>query len=83
MAEFSNVEWQWISGNFRKITVTVNSEEELWEIHDKARAAGITSVMVTDAGLTEFSGNPTLTALAVGPDFDEKIDPITGHLALY
>ena len=83
MAEFSEAEWLWITGNFRKIVVTVNSEEELWEIHDKARAGGVKSVQIFDAGLTEFGGVETMTALAIGPDFDEKIDPITGHLTLY
>lgn len=83
IAVFSDVEWQWMSGNFRKVTVQVHSEDELWTVHDAARKAGLTSVMITDAGLTEFGGVPTLTALAVGPDWDEKIDPVTGHLELY
>ncbi len=38
--------------------------------------------MVIDAGATEFAG-PTTTALAIGPDYDELIDPITGGLELY
>lgn len=79
----SEAEEEWIRGNFRKVTVQVHSEEELLAVHDAAEKAGLTSAMITDAGLTEFGGVPTLTALAVGPDWDEKIDPVTGHLELY
>jgi PTH2 family peptidyl-tRNA hydrolase len=35
------------------------------------------------AGHTEFHGEPTLTAVAIGPDYDDKIDLVTGSLTLY
>ena len=38
--------------------------------------------LITDAGLTEFNGVPTKTCLALGPDYPENIDPITGNLKL-
>lgn len=82
-AVFTDPEWQWIQGNFRKICCVVNSEEELTEIYRNARDAGLAAEIIEDSGLTEFGGVPTLTAAAIGPDYDEKIDPITGHLALY
>ena len=71
----------WIQGNFAKICVRVDSEEELIEIHKNALAAGLESSLITDSGLTEF-GKPTKTCLAIGPDKSEKIDKITGHLKL-
>jgi PTH2 family peptidyl-tRNA hydrolase len=39
--------------------------------------------LITDRGLTEFGGTPTRTCLAVGPDYDDRIDPVTGDLELY
>jgi PTH2 family peptidyl-tRNA hydrolase len=60
----------------------VDSEAELLEIAQKAREARVIHV-ITDAGHTEFGGVPTKTCLAIGPDEDEKIGAITGHLKLF
>lgn len=79
---FTDKELEWIKGNFKKIVVSVNSEEELLMIHNIASMAGITSALIEDQGLTEFGGKPTLTAIAIGPDTDEILDPLTGHLKL-
>ncbi len=79
----TEAEWQWTDGNFRKICCVVNSEDELLELAAKAKAAGLVCEVIEDTGLTEFGGVPTLTALAIGPDYDEKIDPVTGNLKLY
>ena len=72
----------WINGMFTKITVSVNSEAELVEIYNKAKEKGLLCSLITDAGLTEFNGVPTLTAVAIGPNWDFDINPITGHLPL-
>lgn len=82
-AFFTEVETEWLKGNFRKICCLVNSEDELLDLHAKAKAAGLVSELIEDTGLTEFGGVPTYTALAIGPDTDENIDPVTGHLKLY
>jgi len=75
-------EQHWLQNSFRKICLQVNSEAELLEIHKIAQDKGITSHLVCDAGLTEFEG-PTNTCVAIGPDYDERIDEITSHLKLY
>jgi len=72
----------WIDGKFTKICVSVDSEKELHEIFGKAKSAGLTCSMITDAGLTEFGGVPTKTCCAIGPNWAEDIDKITGHLKL-
>lgn len=72
----------WLGGLFTKIVVGCNSEEELIELHMKAELAGIRHALIKDAGKTEFHGEPTHTALAIGPDNAESIDLITGHLKL-
>jgi len=72
----------WLLGLFKKIAVSVDSEQELLDIERKAREAGIITSLIQDAGLTEFKGIPTYTAAAIGPDTAERLDPITGHLKL-
>lgn len=72
----------WIEDRFTKVCVKVDSLEELTEIVDRARDAQLAVSVITDAGLTEFNGVPTVTCAAIGPDLIEKIDTITGHLPL-
>lgn len=73
----------WIAGNFAKICLQVDSEAELLEIEKKAKEIGIECHVVTDSGKTEFNGIPTKTCLALGPDYSDKIDKVTGNLKLY
>jgi len=73
---------EWLSGKFTKICVSVNSDEELLEIQNKAIENDIYCTLITDAGNTEFHGVPTNTCLALGPDYSDKIDKITGELKL-
>ena len=82
LADFSEAEHAWLTGSFAKVCCRVDSELELLEIFDKAKAAGLEVHLITDSGKTEFHGEPTNTCLAIGPDDAEKIDAITGHLTL-
>lgn len=79
---FTEDETEWLLSNFRKVVAYVDSEAELGELYNQALKAGIISHQVVDSGLTEFHGVSTLTCIAIGPDQDEKIDAITGHLKL-
>ncbi len=74
--------YEWLEGKFAKIVVSVDSEQELFDIKKKAEEAGIPCALITDSGKTEFHGEPTHTSVAIGPDEVEKIDKITGHLKL-
>jgi len=73
----------WLTGRFKKICVYVNSEEELLQIYNTALTNGLVCTIIKDSGLTEFNGVPTLTAVAVGPDREDKIDEVTKHLPLF
>lgn len=73
---------EWLTHGMTKICVRVESEAELLEIARKAQEGELTVHVITDAGHTEFGGVPTRTCLALGPDEEEKIDAITGHLKL-
>lgn len=72
---------QWLADKFTKICCSVNSEQELLDLYQKAKDAGIPCSLIKDAGLTEFK-EPTYTAVAIGPEYPEVIDPITKHLPL-
>lgn len=72
----------WLHHCFRKVTLFVNSLEELNEVCDKAREAGLTVNIMEDSGETEFHGVPTITVAAIGPHWSEKFTGITDHLPL-
>ena len=81
--ELSAAERDWFAAGFRKVTVTVSSEEQLLGVYEKARAAGLVAELIIDSGRTEFGGVPTPTSVGIGPDYDDLIDPVTGDLGLY
>ena len=72
----------WMENKFTKIAVSINSEQELINLIQKAKDKGITVHSIIDSGKTEFNGVPTLTCAAFGPNEAELIDTITGHLTL-
>lgn len=74
---------QWLSSSFAKVCLQVSSEEELMELAKSAKDNMVECHVVTDSGKTEFNGVPTKTCLALGPDYVENIDKVTGHLSLY
>lgn len=79
--ELTEAEEQWKDSSFAKICLKVETEREMLELYQKAKDAGLEAHLITDSGLTEF-GKPTKTCVAIGPDWSEKIDPVTGHLKL-
>jgi len=76
------VEASWLYGRQKKIVLQVPGEAELLELLNQCHAAGVSAYKVVDAGLTELPG-PTFTCLAIGPDYPDRIDPITKHLQLF
>lgn len=74
---------QWFEFGVKKVCVVVNSEKELVDIFKAARDARLLVNMITDSGHTEFHMQPTKTCLAIGPDYANEIDKITGDLTLY
>lgn len=74
--------YQWLSGLFTKVVLYVNSEQELLDIYNNAKSKKILCSLIQDAGLTEFKGVPTYTCCAIGPDYEDVIDQITGKLPL-
>lgn len=73
---------RWVNGIFKKIVVGAENLNEMVEAYNEAKKQGIICSLIEDAGLTEFGGKVTITAVAIGPDLPEKIDPITSKFNL-
>lgn len=73
---------EWLDSSFRKIVVSVNSEEILHAVHQCALRAGLVSHYIVDNGTTEFGGVPTATCVAIGPHYDERFIGITDQFPL-
>jgi len=72
---------KWYNEGQRKVVVKVEGKDELFKIHEQAQSAGITSLVVVDAGLTQIPpGTPT--CVCVGPEEEEKVDRLTGEFSL-
>jgi len=76
----SPVEFEWMCNGGAKITLRTDSEEQFNEIVEQAKSKGLKIAVITDAGHTEFKGVPTITAVAIGPDYAKRIDVVTGNL---
>ena len=74
---------KWLSTRFTKVVLEVNSEMELLAIYEEADKAGLPCKLILDSGFTEFNNVPTYTCVAIGPDFPDAINKITGKLKLY
>jgi|PlaIllAssembly_1097288.scaffolds.fasta_scaffold00009_9 PTH2 family peptidyl-tRNA hydrolase len=73
----------WIGGSFTKVVLQVHDWDALINAFQLAREHGIEAKLITDNGTTEFNGVPTVTALAIGPEDSEVLDPLFGNLKLY
>jgi PTH2 family peptidyl-tRNA hydrolase len=73
---------EWLLGHYKKICVSVNSEQELIDLCEQAKAQGLPYRLQHDVGLTEFEGVRTVTCCAIGPGPADIIDAITGKLPL-
>lgn len=81
LAHQADLVQQWLETGMTKICVQCDSEEELLALTEKAKAAGLITGLIRDAGRTEFNG-PTYTCVAIGPAEDHLIDAITGGMRL-
>ena len=69
----------WLDTSFVKVVLGVDSEEELVELYWAARKKKLNTILITDSGTTEF-GKLTNTCVGIGPNWDFRIDELTGHL---
>ena len=71
----------WYSEGQRKVVLRAQTLDELKDLEERAKRAGLTHNMITDAGLTELPPN-TATCLGIGPAPEVEVDRITGSLSL-
>jgi PTH2 family peptidyl-tRNA hydrolase len=72
----------WETSGQAKVTLKVESEEEMMTLVKKAREYGVTAQYIRDAGRTQLAPNTT-TVAAIGPAPKTLLDLVTGHLKLY
>ena len=73
---------EWKASGMAKIVLKVKDEKELVHFFQTAKEHEIVASLITDAGKTVVTPG-TKTAVAIGPDDDERIDEIVGQLKLY
>jgi PTH2 family peptidyl-tRNA hydrolase len=64
-----------------KIAVKVEKESLIYEIERKAKAAGLVTYLVEDAGRTQIAAG-SKTVLAIGPAPTKSFEGLTGNLKL-
>jgi len=72
---------KWRSGGMKKVVLYVADEKELFKYKHEAEDSGIVTAVITDAGRTVVEPG-TVTCIGIGPDSEEKIDKVTGHLKM-
>ncbi len=72
---------EWLKEGAKKVVLKVSSERELIEIYERAKRSGLSVVLIRDAGKTQIEPG-SITAVGIGPDKEEIINSITGHLKL-
>lgn len=72
---------EWDKSGMKKVVVKAKDLSELLDILGKAKAEGLSTGLINDAGRT-FLEPGTITVLGIGPDEEERIDKVTGHLAM-
>ncbi len=72
----------WLASGQQKVTVKVDSEDDLLMTLAMAESLGIVSAVIRDAGRTQIAPG-SKTVVAVGPAPESLIDRVTGHLKLY
>jgi PTH2 family peptidyl-tRNA hydrolase len=61
------------------IVLKVDSLEQMTTLGNTARTQGLAVNSIQDAGRTQVDPG-TVTVLAIGPDYNSKIDQVTGEL---
>lgn len=72
----------WRGDGQKKIVLRGESKRQLFALADSAESEGLPYAVIRDAGHTQLDPG-TVTALAVGPASADRVDRLTGELALY
>jgi PTH2 family peptidyl-tRNA hydrolase len=72
----------WLFSGQRKVVVKTDSQEDINQLQNSAKALGLLTSVVYDAGHTQVAAG-SLTVLGVGPGPADLVDKATGHLKLF
>lgn len=72
---------QWLATGQKKVCLKGLDAEHLLTLENQAKAAGVCTTLVHDAGHTQIPRG-SLTVLALGPDVETLLEEITGDLKL-
>ncbi len=72
---------KWRREGMKKVVLKAADDKELIKYKNIAEDNGLVTSLITDAGRTVVEPG-TMTTLGIGPDNDEKIDKVTGHLKM-
>ena len=78
----TNIFYKWQADGEKIVILKVPNLKTLLTIMNIATRKKVQNGFVIDAGLTELKEG-TITIGYVGPDYDNKIDKLTGQLKLY
>lgn len=73
---------RWMTFGGTKITLRLDSEQELLSLEKKAKQLNVLTSVVRDAGQTQVAPG-SRTVIAIGPAPQTVLNEITGHLKLY
>lgn len=73
---------EWIKEGQKKIVLRVPKLTDLFILKEQARREGLSTALITDAGLTQIPPG-TITVLGIGPGPADEIDKIAGKLKLF
>lgn len=72
---------KWFDEGQKKVMVKCDDVDHMEFLKKVAENKGLTSCIITDAGLTEIPPG-TKTCLGIGPGPDDVVDEVTGDLTL-
>ena len=72
---------QWEKLGPAKVVLRVEDESGMYRLEQRARAAGLVTAVIQDAGRTQIAPG-SVTVLGVGPAPAQQLDQVTGHLKL-
>jgi len=72
---------EWLKTGGKKIVLKAKDDKELFRIADAAKKKGLVTAVIEDAGHTEVKPG-TITCIGIGPDYEDKIDKVTGKLQM-
>ena len=72
---------EWKMEGQKKVVLKISGLAELKKIKKECDKAKIANAVITDAGLTQLEPG-TITAMAIGPEKENKVDKITGKLKM-